>query len=68
MISDNDLSQRELTVAYTIENIINGLKYIGNEIDVQSAVWETFRRRIETIDSNVDKIIELIEKTKENNK
>ena len=68
MISDNDLSQRELTVAYTIENIINGLKYIGNEIDVQSPVWETFKRRIETIDSNVDKIIELIEKTKENNK
>ena len=68
MISDNDLSQRELTVAYTIENIINGLKYIGNEIDVQSPVWETFKRRIETIDVNVDKIIELIEKTKENNK
>jgi hypothetical protein len=65
MISDNDLSQRELTVAYTIENIINGLKYIGNEIDVQSPVWETFKRRIETIDVNVDKIIELIEKTKE---
>jgi len=68
MISDNDLSQRELTVAYTIENIINGLKYIGNEIDVQSPVWETFKRRIETIDVNVDKIIELIEETKENNK
>jgi len=68
MISDNDLSQRELTVAYTIENIINGLKYIGNEIDVQSPVWETFKRRIETIDMNVDKIIELIEETKENNK
>jgi len=68
MISDNDLSQRELTVAYTIENIINGLKYIGNEIDVQSPVWETFKRRIETIDVNVDKIIELIEEVKENNK
>jgi len=68
MISDNDLSQRELTVAYTIENIINGLKYIGNEIDVQSPVWETFKRRIETIDVNVDKIIGLIEDLKEKNK
>jgi hypothetical protein len=68
MINDNELSQRELTVAYTIENIINGLKYIGNEIDVQSPVWETFRRRIETIDSNVDRIIQMIEKRKEQSK
>ena len=68
MINDNELSQREMTVAYTIENIINGLKYIGNEIDVQSPVWETFRRRIETIDSNVDRIIQMIEKRKEQSK
>jgi len=68
MINDNELSQREMTVAYTIENIINGLKYIGNEIDVQSPSWETFKRRIETIDMNVDRIIESIEKKKEQSK
>ena len=68
MINDNELSQRELTVAYTIENIINGLKYIGNEIDVQSPVWESFRRRMETIDNNVDRIIGMIEKRKEQSK
>jgi hypothetical protein len=68
MINDNELSQRELTVAYTIENIINGLKYIGNEIDVNSPVWESFRRRMETIDNNVDRIIGMIEKRKEQSK
>lgn len=68
MINDNELSQREMTVAYTIENIINGLKYIGNEIDVQSPTWHTFKLRIEAIDMNVDKIIESIEKKKEQSK
>jgi len=61
MINDTEKSERELKVAYTIENIINGLKYIGNEIDIESSVWNTFCRRIDTIDNNVDKLIELIE-------
>ncbi len=61
MINDTEKSERELKVAYTIENIINGLKYIGNEIDIETPVWNTFCRRIDTIDNNVDKLIELIE-------
>jgi hypothetical protein len=61
MINDIEKSERELKVAYTIENIINGLKYIGNEIDIETPVWNTFCRRIDTIDNNVDKLIELIE-------
>ena len=61
MINDTEKSERELKVAYTIENIINGLKFIGNEIDIETPVWETFCRRIDTIDNNVDKLIELIE-------
>ena len=66
MINDTEKSERELKVAYTIENIINGLKYIGNEIDIESSVWNTFSRRIDTIDNNVDKLIELIEIRKKN--
>ena len=65
MINDTEKSERELKVAYTIENIINGLKYIGNEIDIESSVWNTFSRRIDTIDNNVDRIIKLIEDLKE---
>jgi len=61
MINDTEKSERELKVAYTIENIINGLKFIGNEIDVETPVWETFCKRIDTIDNNVDKLIDLIE-------
>jgi len=61
MINDTEKSERELKVAYTIENIINGLKFIGNEIDIETPVWETFCKRIDTIDNNVDKLIELIE-------
>jgi hypothetical protein len=66
MINDTEKSERELKVAYTIENIINGLKFIGNEIDIETPVWNTFCRRIDTIDNNVDKLIELIEIRKKN--
>jgi hypothetical protein len=68
MINDTEKSERELKVAYTIENIINGLKFIGNEIDIETPVWNTFCRRIDTIDNNVDKLIELIEIRKNQNK
>ena len=66
MINDTEKSERELKVAYTIENIINGLKFIGNEIDIETPVWETFCKRIDTIDNNMDKLIELIEIRKKN--
>ena len=49
-----------LKVGYSIENIINGLKYIENEINIETPVWETFCRRIDTIDNNVDKLIDLL--------
>ena len=68
MINDTEKSERELKVAYAIENIINGLKYIGNEIDVESSVWNTFSSRIDVIDNNVDRIIKLIEDLKEQSK
>ena len=59
-----------MTKTYTIENIINGLKYIDSEFDVSTPIWNTFRLRIESIDAHVDKLIELIEirKNKEQNK
>jgi hypothetical protein len=68
MINDTEKSERELKVAYAIENIINGLKYIGNEIDVESSVWNTFSKRIDVIDNNVDRIIKLMEDLKEQSK
>ena len=61
MLNQEDLDQRRMTVTYTIENIINGLKYIDNEIDVSTPIWNTFRLRMEAVDSNVEKIIDLIE-------
>jgi hypothetical protein len=63
-----DKTQRQLTLAYTIENIINGLKYINNEWEVEGPMWETLRKRIETIDLNVDRIIEIMETKKEKSK
>ena len=63
-----DKTQREMTLTYTIENIINGLKYINNEWQVEGPMWETLRKRIETIDSNVDRIIDIMETQKEKNK
>ena len=51
---------------YTIENIINGLKYIDAEFDVNSASWKQFCVRIDTIDNAVDKLIETIEIRKKN--
>ena len=63
-----DKTQRQLTLSYTIENIINGLKYINNEWEVEGPMWETLRKRIETIDSNVDRIIDIMETKKEQSK
>lgn len=63
-----DKTQRQLTLSYTIENIINGLKYINNEWQVEGPMWETLRKRIETIDSNVDRIIDIMETKKEQSK
>lgn len=63
-----DKTQRQLTLSYTIENIINGLKYIDNEWEVEGPMWETLRKRIETIDLNVDRIIEIMEAKKEKSK
>jgi len=60
-----DKTQRQLTLSYTIENIINGLKYIDNEWQVDGPMWETLRKRIETIDLNVDRIIDIMETAKE---
>ena len=66
MINDTERWERMLKVGYSIENIINGLKYIGNEINIETPLWETFCKRIDTIDNNVDKLIELIEIRKQN--
>ena len=68
MLNQEELDQRRMTVTYTIENIINGLKYIDNEIDVSTPIWNTFRLRMEAVDSNVEKIIDLIEIRKNQNK
>jgi hypothetical protein len=61
MINDQDQDQRLMKKTYTIENIINGLKYIDAEFDVNSASWKQFCVRIDVIDNAVDKLIETIE-------
>lgn len=61
MINQEDQDQRCMKKTYTIENIINGLKYIDAEFDVNSASWKQFCVRIDVIDNAVDKLIETIE-------
>ena len=57
MINDTEKSERELFIAYTIENIINGLKYIGNELDPENTpTWNSVRRQLENIDNQVDRL------------
>ena len=68
MLNQEDQDQRLMKKAYTIENIINGLKYIDAEFDVNSASWKQFCVRIDTIDNAVDKLIETIEIRKNQNK
>jgi hypothetical protein len=58
MINDTEKSERELFLAYTIENIINGLKYIGNEVNIENTpAWNSIRKQLETIDNNVDRLV-----------
>ena len=68
MLNQEDQDQRCMKKTYTIENIINGLKYIDAEFDVNSAHWKQFCARIDAIDNNVDKLIETIEIRKNQNK
>jgi len=58
MINDTEKSERELFLAYTIENIINGLKYIGHEVDPENTpAWNSIRKQLEQIDNNVDRLV-----------
>ena len=58
MINDTEKNERELFLAYTIENIINGLKYIGNEVDPENtSAWNSIRKQLETIDNQVDRLV-----------
>ena len=68
MLNQEDQDQRLMKKTYTIENIINGLKYIDAEFDVNSASWKQFCARIDVIDNAVDKLIETIEIRKNQNK
>ena len=68
MLNQEDQDQRCMKKTYTIENIINGLKYIDAEFDVNSPSWKQFCVRIDTIDNAVDKLIEVIEIRKNQNK
>ena len=68
MLNQEDQDQRCMKKTYTIENIINGLKYIDSEFDVASPSWKQFCVRIDTIDNAVDKLIETIEIRKNQNK
>ena len=58
MINDTEKNERELFLAYTIENIINGLKYIGNEVDPENTpAWNSIKKQLVTIDNQVDRLV-----------
>jgi len=58
IITNNTDVDKSLYLHYTIENIINGLKYIESEVDVDNTpAWNSIRKQLETIDNNVDRLV-----------
>ena len=49
---------------YMIENLENGLKYVGNEAKIDSRKWEFIRKTIEDIDAKLERLVVVVKTEK----
>jgi len=47
---------------YMIENLENGLKYVGNEAKVDSEKWNYIKKTIEKIDADLERLVITVKK------
>lgn len=56
MINETERDNRQMFLHYMIENLENGLKYVGNEAKVDSRKWEFIKKTIEKIDADLERL------------
>lgn len=56
MINETERDNRSMFLHYMIENLENGLKYVGNEAKIDSRKWEFIKKTIENIDAQLERL------------
>ena len=64
MINETERDNRSMFLHYMIENLENGLKYVGNEAKIDSRKWEFIRKTIEDIDAKLERLVVVVKTEK----
>ena len=62
MINITERDNRTLFLHYMIENLENGLKYVGNEARINSDRWDYIKKTIEKIDADLERLVITVKK------
>ena len=62
MINETQRDNRNMFLQYMIENLENGLKYVGNEAKVDSEKWNYIKKTIEDIDTQLERLVITVKK------
>jgi len=62
MINETERDNRNMFLQYMIENLENGLKYVGNEAKVDSEKWNYIKKTIEKIDADLERLVITVKK------
>lgn len=62
MINETERDNRSMFLHYMIENLENGLKYVGNEAQVDSTKWNYIKKTIENIDAQIERLVITVKK------
>ena len=64
MKNETERDNRQMFLHYMIENLENGLKYVGNEAKVDSRKWEFIKKTIEDIDTQLERLVVVVKTEK----
>ena len=64
MINETERDNRSMYLHYMIENLENGLKYVGNEAKIDSRKWEFIKKTIEDIDAKLERLCVVVKNEK----
>ena len=64
MINETERDNRSMFLHYMIENLENGLKYVGNEAKIDSRKWEFIKKTIEDIDAKLERLCVVVKNEK----
>ena len=64
MKNETERDNRQMFLHYMIENLENGLKYVGNEAKIDSRKWEFIKKTIEDIDAKLERLVVVVKTEK----